>query len=122
MAVGVTDTKIRFTFGSRKLTLDYRKVPFTAWAELKQATGFTPQTLLNGIGMADVEAVVAIIWLERKQRERKVRYHEVALDLEERDDEFEVTQINVNGKNFIPVFDDEDQDVEVEGEDPTSGS
>lgn len=118
MAVGVAKAKITFRLGARRLTLDYRRVPFSAWSELKTATTFTQSTLLKAIGDADLEAIVAVIWMERKQRERKLRYFDVYRELEnaEEDEDFEILQLVVDGRVIIKE-DDED-----EPEDPTAGS
>lgn len=121
-AVGVTNTEIRFKLGERKLTLNYRKVPFSAWAELKRTVGFTQKTLLQGIAELDVEAVAALIWLERKQRERKLSIVEVlnAMDADggEDADEFEILAMRIDGKSII-----REDGAEDEGEpDPTKDS
>lgn len=120
MAVGVPDVQIKFQLGARKLQLDYRKVPLMGWSELKQAVSFTPQTLLAAIGNFDMEAVVALVWLERKQRERKLRYHDVYSELQsqETDEDFEILDLRKGGKSLIGEPDDD----QGEDEDPTGGS
>lgn len=119
MSVGMIDCQIDFQLGSRRLRVDYRRVPFSAWVDLKKATGFTPQTLFEGIGKVDPEAFAAILFLERKQRERKLRYPMFVQEFEEMDDDFELLQITLDGRKLVP--DDEEIDDEVV-EDPTIGS
>lgn len=122
MAVGVIDMKIRFKLGARELTLDYRRVPFMKWAELKQVTGFVQRTLMTALDNLDLDAIVAVIWLERVQRERKLNFADVRQELmnAESDEDFEVTDVIVKGKS---VFGNDTRDLEVDGElDPTGGS
>jgi hypothetical protein len=120
MAVGVVDTKIQFMLGTRELTLDYRKVPFMKWAELKRATTFTQRTLMTALDNLDLDAIAALIWLERAQRERKLPFLDVYQDLQnaESDEEFEITDVIIKGRSVFG------NDVtEIEGEvDPTGGS
>lgn len=122
MAVGVLDVKMVFKLGARTLTLDFRKIPFMAWGELKQATGFTQRTLIKALDDMDLDAVVAVIWLERKQRERKLRYVEVYQELQsaESDEDFEMLDMILKGRSLSgEPADDEDQG---EDGDPTAGS
>lgn len=77
----VPDIAILFELDNKSKRLDYRKVPFNAWTELKQATSFTPKTLMQAIGDFDIDALVALLWLERKQRERRLQFGEVYQDL-----------------------------------------
>lgn len=120
MAVGVIDTKLKFKLGARELTLDYRKVPFMAWAQLKQATTFTQRTLVTALDNLDLDAIVALIWLERTQRERRLAYTDVLQELmnADEDEDFEVTDVIIKGKS---VFGNDTRTVEGEV-DPTSGS
>lgn len=120
MAVGVLKGQIKFKLGARNLTLDYRKVPFQAWGELKQAAGFTQKTFAAALLEFDLDAVVGLIWLERKQRERKLRFLDVYQELQadDADEEFELVDIIFNGTSLSgqkPV------DAEEEA-DPTAGS
>ena len=61
------DIVVVFECNRERKELNYRKLPFTAWSELKQQLGFTPTTLLDAVQSYDIEAFGAIIWLERKQ-------------------------------------------------------
>jgi hypothetical protein len=120
MAVGVVDIKIRFKLGTRELTLDFRKVPFMKWSELKQTTTFTQRTLVSALDALDLDAIVALIWLERTQRERKLTYLDVYQEFQSAtdDEDFEITDVIVKGRS---VYGNDTR--EVEGElDPTDGS
>jgi hypothetical protein len=136
-AVGVSDTVIKFKLGERKLTLTYRKIPFMAWAELKRGPGFTQRTLVTALDDLDVEAVAALIWLERVQRERRLSYADVIGELTNADGdppEFELTDFIVKGKSMMGrrMTTEEDGTIKIEAaradregegdEDPTSGS
>lgn len=124
MAVGVAKAQITFRLDSCRLTLDYRKVPFGAWGELKSATTFTQSTLLKALGDSDVEAVVAVIWLERKQRERKLRYADVYRELEQADDDvdFEIVKLVIDGRVIIADDEGDEGAGGTDEEDPTAGS
>lgn len=124
MAVGVVDTKIKFKLGARELTLDYRRVPFMKWGELKQTTTFTQKTLVSALFELDLDAIVALIWLERTQRERKLSYLDVHQELSNAnggdDEDFEVLDLIIKGKS---VNGNDTSDLEIEGGvDPTGGS
>jgi len=124
MAVGVTDTKIQFKLGNRELTLDYRRVPFMKWSELKQTTTFTQRTLVTALSELDLDAIVALIWLERTQRERKLSYLDVYQEMANSDggdhEDFEITDMIIKGKS---VNGNDTSNLEIEGEvDPTVGS
>jgi hypothetical protein len=124
MAVGVVDTKIKFKLGARELTLDYRRVPFMKWSELKQTTTFTQKTLVSALFELDLDAIVALIWLERTQRERKLSYLDVHQELSNAnggdDEDFEVLDLIIKGKS---VNGNDTSDLEIEGGvDPTGGS
>lgn len=99
----VPDVRIIFELDGKKRTLNYKKLPLSAWSELKQATGFSPKTLLDGIGEFDVEAIAGVIWLERKQRERRLNYAQAYQDLS--DDfgevEFELEDFVVEGRSLL---------------------
>lgn len=118
MAVGVVDVKIRFKLDTRELTLDYRRVPGMKWSELKQATTFTQRTLMTAIEALDLDAIAALIWLERTQRERKLPFVDVYQEMQNSDSDFEITDVIVKGRSVYG------NDVsEIEGEaDPTDGS
>lgn len=120
MAVGVVEATIKFRLNGRRKTLDFRQVPFKAWPALKGATGFTQRTLIDALIAQDVEAIVALIWLERAQRERRLRYIDVYQEIESNDDDddIEIYQLIVEGRKF---GEDEPGDGDT-AEDPTTGS
>ena len=124
MAVGVIDTKIKFKLGDRELTLDYRRVPFSAWSQLKQATKFTQRTLVEALDAFDLDAIVGLIWLERTQRQRRLNYIDVFQELQnaDHDEEFEVIDLIIKGRS---VFGRDTRETDGDGEvdpDPTNGS
>lgn len=120
MATGVIDVKVKFKLGNRELTLDFRRVPFMKWSELKQATTFTQRTLMTALDALDLDAIAALIWLERTQRERRLNYLDVHQELANatEDEDFEVTDMIIKGKS---VFGNDTREIEVEA-DPTNGS
>lgn len=119
MAIGVLNVKIKFRLGARTLTMDYRKLPFQAWGELKAATSFTQRTLIAALDQLDLDAFAAVIWLERKQRERKLRYLDVYQELSAPDynTEFEMLDVVLNDRSLSGGTDEADEDG-----DPTEGS
>lgn len=70
----IPNVKIVFTLDGERKELEYRAVPLSAWAELKTRAGFTPVTLGEAIGELDVDAFVALAWLERRQTQRKLSW------------------------------------------------
>lgn len=99
----VPDVRIIFEFDGKRRELNYKKLPLSAWSELKQATGFSPRTLLDAVGDFDVEAVVGAIWLERKQRERRLKYAQAYQDLSDKwgEVEFDVHDVVVEGRSLL---------------------
>lgn len=124
MAVGIPDVTIVFKLGERQRTLVYRKVPVAAWRQLKALQGHTPLKLFSAVVDADIDAIYALIWLERCQRERELNFPTVLQELDKSNDEFEIIYAEARG---TPIIDNrEDSGVsaaatEVE-EDPTAGS
>lgn len=123
MAVGVVKATIKFTLNGKKKVLDFRRVPFKVWPALKNATGFTQRSLIDALIAQDVEAIVALIWLERTQRERKLRYLDVFQEVEssDDDDDIEVYQLIVEGRKFGDDEPEGDGDDDAD-EDPITGS
>lgn len=114
----IDDVVFRFTVNGREKKLEYQQVPLRAWSELKQAIEFTPQTLISALGDQDVEAIVALIWLERKQRERALGYRQVMREVSDDPPDVEIVGLVVNGNVIIG---DEDDDEDDEEERPTTG-
>jgi hypothetical protein len=106
MASLVPDIVLIFKTGEERRELHYKRLPFTAWQELKANLGFTPLSLISGIGEFDLEAVGAVIWLERKQGDRKLRWSEVRRELESDEIEFEFLVGLEDGK---VIFGDEEE-------------
>ena len=95
----VPDINIIFKLNGVLKTLCFRKLPLSVWSELKRVLTFTPKTLILGLEDADVDAATAVVWLERRQTERKLAYHESRRDLEELDGEFEVMDFIIEGRS-----------------------
>lgn len=112
----------------RRKTLNYRKVPFKSWSELKARLKFTPQTLIEAIGDGDVEAGMAVLWLERRQRERGLSYNRFLREFdEEKEPELDVIGMKIDDRWIIEPDEEgdgsaADEDDEDEEEDPTGGS
>lgn len=125
MAVGVIDMKVRFKLDNRELTLDFRRVPFMKWAELKQATGFVQRTIMSALEDGDLDAVMALVWLERTQRERKLNFVDVRQEIANAPEfvDFEITDVILKGKSLLGN-DNDDQTLVIEAAelDPTNGS
>lgn len=117
---------IQFTFGSRELTLDYRKISAATWSELKAVLGLTPQTVVTSLADWDIDAVGAVIWLERKQRERKLGWRAFRDELEgaDEDRDFQITEIIARDPKTgrWRTIDGEIVEDPAEAEDPTDGS
>ena len=111
----VPDIKIKFSLDGNEQTLDYRRVPFVAWRELKAAVSFTPLTLVQEMARGDLDAIGAVIWLNRKQTARKLQFAEVQRDLADVG-EFELVDLIVKGQSQATGEKDEDEP------DPTDGS
>jgi len=87
---------IDFRVDGEDKSLSYRKVPFSAWSELKRDLKFTPLTLSNAMGEFDVEAFAAIIWLERRQHERSLSWASVRSQLQKNLLDFEIVDLRVD--------------------------
>lgn len=112
----VPDIVFIFDLNGERKRLEYRKLPFSAWSELKAALGFTPTTLVDAMHQYDLEAYGAVIWLERKQRERMLRWVEIRRELERNDVDFEAVDVLVDGASVL--FDAPEPEPEPEP-DPT---
>ena len=97
----VPDVVLIFKLNDERKELNYRKLPFSAWQELKSSLGFTPMTLMDAVGQYDLEGIGALIWLERKQRERSLRWNEIRRELERDDVTFESVGVIVDGVSDI---------------------
>lgn len=125
----VPDVVIVFDLDGERKRLDYKRLPWSTWEDIKQSPGFTAYGLLAALEKIDPPAIACILWLERKQRERSLRYVEVsrqiARDLEAGiDHDFELVDLIVDGEAMTgdgaePTA--EANDVEAEA-DPTTRS
>jgi hypothetical protein len=116
----IPDMVLVFRLDGVRKELHFRKLPFSAWSELKAQLNFTPLSMIEAAGTVDLEAIGAIIWLERKQRERQLRWNTVRQELEHMEDspEFQIVGvINAGRVEFgeeaevlgsAPPADDED--------------
>jgi hypothetical protein len=112
----VPDIVLVFKLNGVRKELHYRKISFSAWSELKAQLGFTPLTLGSAMALVDQEALGAIIWLERKQRERNLRWSEVRRDIENNDYELDYVGTIIDG---VGEFDEEDEPAPEVEADPT---
>lgn len=108
------DVVVRFKVNDDPKTLDYQSVPFTAWEELKRV-GYTPIGLMTAISGWDFEAIAALIWLERKQRDRKLPFTDVKTEIRRNPPAFELDDVIVDGE------DPDDDEPEDEEPDPPTG-
>lgn len=116
----VPDFVILFNLDGRPKRLDYQQIPFAGWSELKRQLGITPRGLTQAVLDFDVEAIAAVIWLERKQRERRLPFGDVLKELRADEPEFEFDRLIIDGEDTYGAADDEDGDGDVE--DPPGGA
>lgn len=114
----VPDITVVFTLDERRLQLRFRALPIGVWSELKHALKFTPKTLLEGAQDGDIEAALAIVWLERRQRERNLSWLDVRRDVEKTSPEFEIVDLLIKGVSQVGRDGGESADVD-DAEDPT---
>ena len=115
----VPDIVLVFKLNDERKELHYRKVPFSAWSELKQQLGFTAGTLIGALGTVDLEAIGAVIWLERKQHERSLRWTDVRGSLERDEYDFEAVDVITDGESMNGEDDDPAPPEEDAEPDPT---
>lgn len=116
----VPDVAVLYELDGKPRRLDYRKVSFHAWSQVKQA-GFTPMTLIDeGLAKYDLDAIGCLVFLDRAQTNRRLSLSDVVHDLMTSDDaEFELIDILSEGRSLLG----EDDEGEEPDEDPTtSGS
>lgn len=62
----IPDVRIQFEFNDDERLLTFVEVPLAAWSELRRTVDMTPKGLMAGLeDGSDVDAMVAIVWLER---------------------------------------------------------
>ena len=110
----IPDITLIFMLDGKRLTLRFRDLPLSVWSELKRHFGFTPGTIINACTELDVEAFAAIIWLERRQHDRRLQWATVQRELEVTEVEFELIDSILDGVSTVG------EDVEPVEPDPTS--
>jgi len=81
----VADVRVKFSIDGDERELKFPDVPYGTWEELKRTRGFTPATLLAAVSDGDVEAVVSLLWLERRQTNSTAVYRASVRELEKSD-------------------------------------
>jgi hypothetical protein len=116
----IPNVSIIFKLDGQRQRLDFRRLPFSVWGELKRELGFTPRSLLDALDNVDVEAIGALIWLERRQHNRRLPWAEVRRELETAGAELEFEPLDVlaEGKS---LFGSDEEEAEEDAEtDPTT--
>lgn len=93
----VADVAFQFTLNDRELTLRYRALPLSVWEELYSSLGLEPASLIQRIEQGSPVIIAALIWLERKQRERRLTWSQFKREIEEQDLDFEFMDILIDG-------------------------
>lgn len=102
MASLVPDISILFKTNGEEKRLDFQRVPFSAWSELKRDLHFTPKTLPEAMAEFDLEAFGAVIWLERRQTERTLSWASVRQQLDKGAFDFEILEVLVDASEPDP--------------------
>lgn len=84
----VANIAIVFDLNGQRKTLRFRALPLAAWAQLYDALGLEPRTLMTRWQNGSPIVAAAMIWLERKQRERNLTWVEVERELTQHEVEF----------------------------------
>ena len=98
----VPDINIQFRLNGEVKTLRFKDLPFSAWSDLKNKLQFTPWTVIEAVQKFDLEAIGALIWLERRQHERMLQWATVQRELERGDTEFEFVDAYEGKKETDP--------------------
>lgn len=107
----VPDIAVLFDLDGNRRRLDYRKVPFQAWSQVKQA-GFTPMTLIDqGLMQFDLDAIACVMFLDKAQSDRRASVQDTFKALMAGDDaEFELVDILEHGRSLLGGDDDPSAD------------
>lgn len=118
----VPDIAVLFDLDGDRRRLDYRRVPFAAWAQVKKV-GFTPMTLIDsGIMQYDLEAIACVMFLDKAQTDRRATVTDTFKALMAGEDaEFELVDVLEHGRSLLGG-DDNEQTKEDEDPPTTSGS
>ena len=106
----VADIAFVFKVGERERTLRYRSLPLSAWEELYHALGLEPASIIERIEGGSPVIIAALIWLERKQRERRLTWAQAKKDIEDQDVEFELVDLLIEGESQLREGDEEEPD------------
>lgn len=108
---------IVFEVNGNEKRLNFKDVPYSAWSELKASLGFTPITVQEALGDWDLEALEALVWLERKQRERKLDLSKARREIAADPPDIHLVDILKDGKSLTGGEDESEPEA-----DPTTGS
>lgn len=116
----IPDVRVLFEVDGEPHKLVYHDLPFSTWTDLKRQAGFTPKTLLDAMGDLDVEAMVALIWLARRQARPSLGFYEVMQKMSPAV-QFRLLDLSVDGRDVVnqqPEVEPSLNGEAVESEDP----
>ena len=112
----IPDVRIRFTFNGDDRTLTFVEVPLAAWSELRRTVDLTPKGVMSGLEEgSDVDAMVAVIWLERLAEGHNPPQFVTFRDQLDPSDDLAIAGLKVGPKTLFGEFGGDDDDP------PTSG-
>jgi hypothetical protein len=94
----VQDITFVFKLNGVQKVLRFRKIPYSTWKELKARTGFAPLSLIVALGQNDQDAALGLIWLDRTQKERSLRWTDAERDFENQQVDIDVIGFTLDGK------------------------
>lgn len=113
----IPDVRIRFSFNGDDRTLTFVEVPLAAWSELRRSVELTPKGLMAGLeDGSDVDAMVAIIWLERVAEGHNPPKFVTFRDSLDPADDLAISGVRVGPKTLFGEFGGDQEDP------PTSGT
>lgn len=127
----VPDVVIRYRLEGEPGELAYRRLPFKWWSDIKAQAGFTPMSLLHALQDYDIDALVCIYWLIRRQSKHSRAFRQIYEQLTALQDRGEMPQLElvdivISGESLLAsldpdtdadgITDDEDDDVDDGGE------
>lgn len=116
----IPDVEIKFRYRGEERALRYRGFPVFFWRILKKETKsageFTPKSLFEGLLDDDVDAIVAMLFLEERTRtnDNAVTFEKVYRRVKP-DDALELLDLLADGESVLHG-DDEDEDEQAAGE------
>ncbi len=102
----IPDVRVMFEVDGAEYKLTYHDLPFATWSDLKRQAGFTPKTLLDAMSDVDVEALVALLWLARRQARPSLSFYEVMQKMSP-SVQFRLLELSVEGRDVVARDDDE---------------